>query len=188
MTKISGLLSQKPDSPVPHVGDKRRYSVEERVGKSGKPWTKVKNEGEGYGQLYEVTSVEKTNFTSAKGNVSFNIDLELLSGDASASGAVGNQQTKSSESSAPPAQDTRQALPLGVAGKVGPTVRSTSTSDSVKTTLDTVGTELYAALGKADDMVNEFFSEAQRENWSAYEAARVVLSVAHGLNIEACRR
>jgi hypothetical protein len=76
MSTIKGLLAQKPTSPVPHVGELHRYSLRERVGKiSGKPWTKVKAEGDGYGQLYEVVSVEKTDFVDAHGNVSFNIEL-----------------------------------------------------------------------------------------------------------------
>lgn len=73
--EISGLLTQKPDSPVPQVGGKRRFSVIEKTGKSGKKFNKIKSEGEGYGQLYEIASVQKTDFVDAHGNVSFNVKL-----------------------------------------------------------------------------------------------------------------
>lgn len=66
---------------------------------------------------------------------------------------------------------------------VKPTVRSTSSNGAVRT-LDTVATGFYAALGKADELVTQFFSDAQRESWSAYEAADLVLRVAAGLSIE----
>lgn len=80
--KINGLLTQKPTSPVPHVGEAHRYSLTERISKAGKPWTKVKAEGEGYGKLYEVVSVEKTDFVDSHGNVSYNVDLIEVSGAA----------------------------------------------------------------------------------------------------------
>jgi hypothetical protein len=67
------------------------------------------------------------------------------------------------------------------------TVRSTSTNGSVRT-LDTVATGFYAALGKADELVTQFFSEQQRLQWSAYEAADLVLRVAAGLSIETNKR
>lgn len=80
--QIQGLLTQKPTSPVPQVGEKRRFSVQPKTGKSGKPWNKIKSEGEGYGEVYEVKTVEKTDFVDAHGNVSFNVGIVPINGAA----------------------------------------------------------------------------------------------------------
>jgi hypothetical protein len=165
MIKINGLLTQKPTSPVPRVGEIKRYSLEQRVGKSGKPWTKVKAEGEGYGKPYEVVSVEKTDFVDSHGNVSFNVDLIELSGN----GAQGEPATDVvTASHATPAQ----------------AIRSTSTNGT--SSLDALGVSSYAALGKADEVISQFFSVEQRAGWSAYEAADLVLRLAihWGISLE----
>ena len=83
---ISGLLTQKPDSPVPQVGEHKRYSWQQRTGKSGKPWIKVSNvsdqqAAEGIGQMCEVKSIAKTNHTDKYGNVSYNIELFPVFGE-----------------------------------------------------------------------------------------------------------
>ena len=76
MNQIQGLLTQKPTSPVPEVGQTRRFSWEERKSKNGTDWIKIKSEGEGYGQPYEIKSVQKTNHTDSHGNVSYNVTIE----------------------------------------------------------------------------------------------------------------
>lgn len=85
--EIHGLLTQKPTSPTPQAGDERRFSVEERVGKSGKAYTKLKGEGEGYGALYRIVKAQKTNHVDAHGNVSFNVDIMPMEQAANGNGA-----------------------------------------------------------------------------------------------------
>src|SRR5574338_868688 len=80
MNNTTGLLTQKPDSPAPQIGQQRRFTVMQKQGKSGRTYTKLKAEGEGYGQLYEVVSVEKTDFVDNYGNVSFSVGYKPVNG------------------------------------------------------------------------------------------------------------
>jgi hypothetical protein len=74
---VTGLLSQKASSPVPKIGEKRHFSWEERPSKSGKSYTKIKNEGPEYGgELCRVLSVAKTDYADSYGNISFNVQFE----------------------------------------------------------------------------------------------------------------
>jgi hypothetical protein len=78
----NGLLKQRPTSPAPRVGEQRYFSWQERTGKSGKPYTHVKNEQAEYGgQLCEIISAEQTDFKDAHGNVSFNVEFSPLKPD-----------------------------------------------------------------------------------------------------------
>lgn len=57
---ISGLVTQKPDSPEPKVGDIRRFSIEVRQKASGDgTWNKLKNEKDGYGSEYKVVKADR---------------------------------------------------------------------------------------------------------------------------------
>jgi hypothetical protein len=76
--KISGLLSQKPDTPIPMVGQKKYFTWQPKRGKTGYPWIKINNANEDEGQLCEVLTVAKTNFVDAHGNLSFNLELQPL--------------------------------------------------------------------------------------------------------------
>lgn len=79
---MNGLLTQKKTTPVPRVGEIKRFVLEERVGKSGKAWTKIKNAKDGEGAAYEVMSVTATGWESDIGNVSFNLEIEPFTGQA----------------------------------------------------------------------------------------------------------
>lgn len=79
-SSISGLLTQKPDRPAPEPGAVRRFSAERRE-KSKKPgefYTKIKNEGDGFGQEYKVLKADKTDFVDNHGNVSYSLLIEPL--------------------------------------------------------------------------------------------------------------
>lgn len=76
-TIINGLLIQKAASPPPEAGEERWFSWEQRQGKSGKPYIKIKNESKEYGgKLCTVIDAEKTDFVDSHGNVSFNVGFE----------------------------------------------------------------------------------------------------------------
>lgn len=77
MNNQSGLLTQKPETPVPMVGKLYRFEIISATGKSGKPYTKLKNAIEGQGTECEVLSVEKTRFTDSYGNVSYSVGYEV---------------------------------------------------------------------------------------------------------------
>jgi hypothetical protein len=168
MSTINGLLTQKPTSPVPNCGEQHRYSIEQRTSqKTGKPWTKVKAEGEGYGKLYEVVGVEKTNFVDAHGNVSFNITLVELSGGDSAVLTENDKITGQAPKVAPPAQ---------------PTVTSTSTNS--KTALhDFWDTYRYNFL-RAGGLHEELLPTEVVEKMSEYEFARINQVAAISATIE----
>ena len=85
MKQINGLLTQKPTSAEPQVGDVRRFSYQERKSKTGTPWIKIKGEGEGYGEPYEIKRVAKTDYIDQHGNVSFNLTIEPIMVDPTSS-------------------------------------------------------------------------------------------------------
>ena len=72
------------------------------------------------------------------------------------------------------------SLAVGVAASQ-PSVTSTTSNGS--SSLDTVATSFYAALGKADSIVAQFWSEEQRGAMSAYEVADLTLRLANSLSI-----
>ena len=72
-----GLIIRNPDSPVFKVGDRHRFTVEEKTSESGKTWTKIRTAKDGEGVLYEVVSVQRTNWKgNDKGQISFNLELD----------------------------------------------------------------------------------------------------------------
>jgi hypothetical protein len=73
-TIINGLLIQKAGSKAPQPGEERWFSWEQRQGKSGKPYIKIKNDSQEYGgKLCSIVDAEKTDFVDAHGNVSYNV-------------------------------------------------------------------------------------------------------------------
>lgn len=57
---VSGLLTQKPDSPAPNNGEVKNFTVEQRPKKSGEgTWNKLKNEREGFGSAYKILKSEQ---------------------------------------------------------------------------------------------------------------------------------
>lgn len=100
MTQINGLLTQKPDRPAPAAGESRRFSWEQRTGKSGKPWIKIKNEGKDYGSECQIVSAEKTDFSDAHGNVSFNVSFVPQDGAGAVGGSNGSAAPATSDRSA----------------------------------------------------------------------------------------
>lgn len=73
---INGLHSCKPNHQ-PIEGDIKTFVVEQRQGKSGKPYLKIKSEKEEYGgRPFKIISAKKTDFVDAHGNLSFNLELE----------------------------------------------------------------------------------------------------------------
>ena len=70
---IRGLHTCQPGN-TPSVGQIKLFSIEERQGKSGKPWTKISNAADG--QPYMIMSVAKTDYQDPRGNLSFNLELE----------------------------------------------------------------------------------------------------------------
>ncbi len=79
---INGLLTQKPTSPPPAIGDIRTYAWEQRISqKTGKPWIKIKSETSEYGgKPCKIISARQTDFVDAHGNLSFNLEIEPVNG------------------------------------------------------------------------------------------------------------
>lgn len=74
---INGLHSCKPEnSPV--VGEIKTFVIEQHTSKkSGKPYLKIKSAGVDYGgEPYRILSAKPTNFTDARGNISFSLEVE----------------------------------------------------------------------------------------------------------------
>ena len=79
--KISGLLRQKGDSPVPQVGSHIRLKWEQKTGKSGRPWIKVNNAKQDEGQLCQINGINKTDQApDSYGNVSYNVEFTPIYG------------------------------------------------------------------------------------------------------------
>ena len=73
---MNGLHSCKPGNE-PVVGQVKMFTVEQRTGKSGKAYTKIKSASADMGgQPYAIMSVKPTGHTDSYGNVSFNLDIE----------------------------------------------------------------------------------------------------------------
>ncbi len=103
---MTGLLSQKPNSPIPTCGSRKEFVWQERIGKSGKPWIKIKNAQDGEGQLCEILSVAKTDYIDSHGNISFNIEFNPL-GDGG--GDTGSEHSTSNPARHRPAAGAHDA-------------------------------------------------------------------------------
>lgn len=93
--KVSGLLTQKPETAAPQVGARSRFTWSQQTAKSGKAWTKVKNAKNGEGSLCEVTSVRKTDHVDSYGNVSFNVEFETIAEQGQPAGAPSQGDNRS---------------------------------------------------------------------------------------------
>lgn len=73
---ITGLHSCKPDN-APVIGEVKTFVIEQKVGKSGKPYQKIKSAGTDYGGTpFRILEAEPTGFTDKYNNVSYNLGIE----------------------------------------------------------------------------------------------------------------
>ncbi len=88
-TTINGLHSCKPGND-PAIGQVKLFVIENRKGKSGKPYIKIRSaNAENGGTPHRILQAEKTDFVDQHGNISFNLEIEASSSPPSAF-----QQTK----------------------------------------------------------------------------------------------
>jgi hypothetical protein len=99
---ISGLHSCTVGN-TPYVGDVKLFVIEQRIGKSGKPWTKITNASADMGgRPHEVMSVTKTDYTDAHGHISFNMEIQPVTiPEDRSKGAVPVQTVQQSSGNAP---------------------------------------------------------------------------------------
>jgi hypothetical protein len=103
---INGLHSCKPEN-APQIGAIKTLIVENRTGKSGKAYLKIKSaSAEMGGQPYRIVSAEKTDYVDIYGNISFNLEIESQNGQQA--GAV--NPTIAGQDSADGVLDTRKHL------------------------------------------------------------------------------
>jgi hypothetical protein len=77
---INGLHSCKLGNE-PKAGEIKTFVVENRTGKSGKPYLKIKSATAEYGgQAYRIISAKPTGFTDQHQNISFNLEIEAING------------------------------------------------------------------------------------------------------------
>ncbi len=76
---INGLHSCKPGND-PVVGQVKLFVIENRKGKSGKPYIKIRSaNAENGGTPHRILGAEKTDFVDQHGNVSYNLEIEQSS-------------------------------------------------------------------------------------------------------------
>ncbi len=81
---VSGLHSCKPGND-PVVGQVKLFVIENRKGKSGKPYIKIRSaNAENGGTPHRILNAEKTDFVDQHGNISFNLEVEASSSPPSA--------------------------------------------------------------------------------------------------------
>lgn len=108
MSAVSGVLTQKPDSPDPVQGSVQRFSVEQRPKKNKDGfWNKLKNEKEGYGSAYEILKAERIDDYTHPQHGTFHQFSLLLSPQEDAAGAVGEAQSSNGVSAPAAASDVR---------------------------------------------------------------------------------
>ena len=108
---VTGLLSVKPGNE-PEQGETRTFVVEQRTGKSGKPYLKIKSAGPDYGGTpYRIISAEPTGFVDAHKNISFSVEIEPVNGGD----ALRESQTQSRDitSNAAPTSEPESAAANG---------------------------------------------------------------------------
>lgn len=77
---IRGLHICKPQN-TPRVGDTKPFLLIPMTSAKGKQYTKIKNPQDGQAPLFNILSVEKTNYSDDRGNISFNLEIEPVQGD-----------------------------------------------------------------------------------------------------------
>lgn len=102
---LNGLHSCKPQNE-PKQGEIKTFVIEQRKGKSGKDYLKIKSAGAQFGGTpYRILSAEPTGYTDDHGNVSFNLEIEsatLSGGDGlSPDRSTGRVQPSSPSQNAP---------------------------------------------------------------------------------------
>lgn len=148
MTQINGLLTQKPDSPEPQAGNTVWFEWEQREGKSGKPYMKIKNSKPEYGQSCEVVKAEKTDFTDSHGNISFNVSFIPQDGEGGVGGAA---SSKGSAQAPPSTSDQYESIEArsAVHGAVQ-LVAAGKSADQVPALADAIYGEIQRLKGSAD--------------------------------------
>ncbi len=77
---VSGLHSCKPGND-PQIGQVKLFVIENRKGKSGKPYIKIRSaNAENGGTPHRILNAEKTDFVDQHGNVSYNLEIESAIG------------------------------------------------------------------------------------------------------------
>ncbi len=109
---ITGLHSCKPGNE-PVIGETKTFVIENKVGKSGKPYLKIKTAGPDFGGTpYRIMEAEPTGFTDSYGNISFNLGIEPSTGSVSGGhteqGAAAHSGPASSPAKPYSALDERQ--------------------------------------------------------------------------------
>ncbi len=100
ITTINGLHSCKPGND-PVVGQVKLFVIENRKGKSGKPYIKIRSaNAKNGGMPHRILQVDKTDFVDQHGNISFNLEIESSSSPPSAF-----QQTKAAMRDTEPIKD-----------------------------------------------------------------------------------
>jgi len=137
---IGALLSQKPSSAIPEVGQTRNFSIEERPKKSGEgTWKKAKNEGEGFGLTYKVLKVDPLDdYTNEHGTLNqFSLMLELAEGNAqTAVGGSGSAPNATNVGSGGDARDESIARAVAFKGAVELIAAGKAPEDSVRLLTD----------------------------------------------------
>lgn len=83
-TTINGLHSCKPGND-PVIGQVKLFVIENRKGKSGKPYIKIRSaNAENGGTPHRILNAEKTDFVDPHGNLSFNLEVEATTAQPSA--------------------------------------------------------------------------------------------------------
>ncbi len=75
-TTVNGLHSCKPGND-PIIGQVKLFVIEQRKGKSGKPYIKIRSANEENGGTpHRILAAQKTDFVDQHGNISFNLEVE----------------------------------------------------------------------------------------------------------------
>ncbi len=105
---INGLHSCKPGND-PVVGQIKLFVIENRKGKSGKPYIKIRSaNAENGGTPHRILNAEKTDFVDQHGNISFNIEVEASSSQPDPVGGMFKSSVKNSAF-----QQTKAAMQQG---------------------------------------------------------------------------
>ena len=73
-----GLHTCKPQN-TPRVGQVKSFLLETKNPGTDKEWIKIRNVKPEEGSYFSIVSVEKTNWSDERGNISFNLEIEPAS-------------------------------------------------------------------------------------------------------------
>ena len=74
-TTTHGLHICKPQN-TPRVGQVKCFALETKNPGTDKEWIKIRNVKPEEGSYFSIVSVEKTNWSDERGNISFNLEIE----------------------------------------------------------------------------------------------------------------